>query len=100
MIFGALIVSKIWLVLSAWHYYAANPGDIFSVATFQSAGTFYGGLLGAILTIVVYARFQNLPLLPVLDIAAAALPLATRSGAWDASPPDAALASRLRCPGA
>ena len=63
MIFGALLVSKIWLVFSDWSYYAANPGDIFSVATFQSAGTFYGGLLGAILTIVLYTRFQHLPLL-------------------------------------
>lgn len=79
-IFGALIISKIWLVLSAWHYYAANPGDIFSMATFQSAGTFYGGLLGAILTIVLYTRFQHLPLLPVLDIAAAALPLSHAIG--------------------
>jgi len=79
-IFGALIVSKIWLVLSGWHYYAANPGEIFSMATFQSAGTFYGGLLGAILTIVLYTRFQHLPLLPVLDIAAAALPLSHAIG--------------------
>jgi phosphatidylglycerol:prolipoprotein diacylglycerol transferase len=79
-IFGALIVSKIWLVLSAWHYYAAKPGDIFSMATFQSAGTFYGGLFGAILTIALYTRFQHLPLLPVLDIAAAALPLSHAIG--------------------
>ncbi len=80
MIFGALIISKIWLVLSDWHYYAANPGEIFSMATLQSAGTFYGGLLGAILTIVLYARFQHLPLLAVLDIAAAALPLSHAIG--------------------
>ena len=36
---------------------------------------FYGGLLGAILAIFFYTRFQKLPLLPVLDISAAALPL-------------------------
>ena len=63
MIFGALIVSKLWLILSDWSYYAANPSDIFSLTTFQSAGTFYGGLLGAILTIFVYARSQKMPLL-------------------------------------
>jgi phosphatidylglycerol:prolipoprotein diacylglycerol transferase len=80
MIFAALIVSKLWLILSAWSYYASNPSEIFSVATFESAGTFYGGLLGAILAILVYARVQNLPLLPVFDVAAGALPLAHALG--------------------
>ena len=42
----ALVVAKIWLVLSAWDYYFANPREIFSLATFQSGGTFYGGLVG------------------------------------------------------
>src|ERR1700693_165530 len=49
MIVGALIASKLWLVVSAWGYFAANPSEIWSVATLESAGTFYGGLLGAIL---------------------------------------------------
>lgn len=80
MIFGALIVSKLWLVLSDWSYFSANPRDVFSLTMVQSAGTFYGGLLGAILTAVVYVRWQRLPLLPVLDIAAAALPLSHAIG--------------------
>ena len=75
MIFGALIISKLWLVLGDWSYFLANPRDVFSLTMVQSAGTFYGGLLGAILTATVYVRWQKLPLLPVLDIAAAALPL-------------------------
>lgn len=80
MIFGALIVSKLWWVLSDWRYYTANPADIFSLNTFQSAGTFYGGFLGALLTVFWYARAQKLPLLPVLDISAASLPLAHAIG--------------------
>ena len=63
----ALIVAKIWLVLSAWDYYMANPRDIFSVATFQSGGTFYGGVVGGVLTILLYTHFQKMPLLPTLD---------------------------------
>ena len=39
MIFAALIVSKLWLILSGWSYYATNPSEIFSVATLESAGT-------------------------------------------------------------
>lgn len=74
-IFGALIVSKLWLIFVNGSYYAANPADIFSLTTWQSAGTFYGGLLGAMIAIVLYARSQKMPVLPVLDVAAAALPL-------------------------
>ena len=71
----ALIVAKIWLVLSAWDYYLANPREIFSLATFQSGGTFYGGLVGGVLTILLYTHFQKMPLLPTLDTCAAALPI-------------------------
>lgn len=79
-IFGSLLVSKVWLVFSNWRFFAANRSEIFSLTMFQSAGTFYGGLLGAILTIYLYASFTRLPVLPVLDIAAAALPLSHAIG--------------------
>jgi phosphatidylglycerol:prolipoprotein diacylglycerol transferase len=80
MIFGALAVSKLWLVFSAWHYFAANPSAILSVTLLQSAGTFYGGVLGGVLVILVYSRVRKLPILPVFDIAAGALPLAHAIG--------------------
>ena len=50
----ALLLAKVWLILSDWDYYVANPRDIFSLNTFQSGGTFYGGIVGAILMIVLY----------------------------------------------
>lgn len=71
----ALLVAKIWLVFSEWDYYLANPRDIFSVATFQSGGTFYGGVVGGVLMILLYTHFQKMPLLPTLDTCAAALPI-------------------------
>lgn len=71
----ALVVAKIWLVLGFWDYYAANPGDIFSINTIQSGGTFYGGILGAILTILLYTHFQKMPLLYTMDVAATIVPL-------------------------
>jgi phosphatidylglycerol:prolipoprotein diacylglycerol transferase len=71
----ALAASKVWLILSAWDYYAANPGEIFSMQTFQSAGTFYGGILGGIVWVIVYTRIKKMPLLAVLDLAAAPVAL-------------------------
>ena len=77
-IYGVLIalgLAKIWLVLGAWDYYSANPREIFSMATLQSAGTFYGGLIGAVVWTVLYTRFQKMPTLAVLDVMAAPLAL-------------------------
>jgi len=70
-----LVSSKLWLLLSEWDYYAANPGQIFTIQTFQSAGTFYGGLLGAMVWIVFYTRLHKAPLLAVLDVSSAPLAL-------------------------
>jgi phosphatidylglycerol---prolipoprotein diacylglyceryl transferase len=71
----ALAISKIWLILSAWDYYSANPREIFSIATFQSAGTFYGGLLGALIWTALYTHFQKMSMLAVLDLMAAPVAL-------------------------
>jgi len=71
----ALVCSKLWLIASDWQYYAANPGQIFSVATLQSAGTFYGGVVGGIAWTIAYTRLTRMPLLAVLDIAAAPVAL-------------------------
>ena len=71
----ALLSSKIWLILSDWHFYAAHPREMFSISTLQSAGTFYGGVIGGIVWVIFYTRLQKLPLLPVLDLAAAPVAL-------------------------
>ena len=71
----ALLVAKIWLIASDWDYFSHNPREIFSSATLESGGTFYGGLLGAILTLVLYAYFQKMPALRLGDVYAAAFPL-------------------------
>jgi phosphatidylglycerol:prolipoprotein diacylglycerol transferase len=75
MVLVALVVAKIWLVMSAWDYYRANPREIFSMAVIQSGGTFYGGVVGAMLTIIIYTRVQKIPVLPLLDTFAFAVPL-------------------------
>lgn len=74
-ILAALLMSKMWLIFSAWDYYIAHPSEIFSMATFQSAGTFYGGVLGGIIWVVLYTRFQKMALLAVLDVLAAPIAL-------------------------
>ena len=71
----ALVLAKVWLVVSQWDYYSAHLGLVFSFQTFQSGGAFYGGIVGAILTIVLYTHYQKMPLISVMDVSAASLPL-------------------------
>ena len=74
-IFAALAVAKIWYVFGDWSYYSAHPRDIFSATTIQSGGTFYGGVIGAVLTILICSYIYNMPLLALCDAFAAALPI-------------------------
>jgi phosphatidylglycerol:prolipoprotein diacylglycerol transferase len=71
----ALLLAKIWLVASEWDYYSAHLNEIFSLQTFQSGGAFYGGIVGALLTIILYTHFQKMPLLAVMDASSYGLPL-------------------------
>ena len=97
----ALLVAKIWLILSAWDFYMANPREIFSVATFQSGGTFYGGVVGGVLTISALHPFpERCRCCPRSILAPPRCPSATPSDASDVSRRVAATASRRQWRGA
>jgi phosphatidylglycerol---prolipoprotein diacylglyceryl transferase len=55
--------------------FRAHPDEIFSLATLQSAGIFYGGLIGALLTAFFYMRHNGLPVLKTSDVFAPGLAL-------------------------
>lgn len=75
MVLAALVSAKLWLVIVEGGYYARHPGQIFTLATLQSGGTFYGGLLGGIAVAVLYTHYQRIPFLPLADSYSAGLPL-------------------------
>jgi phosphatidylglycerol:prolipoprotein diacylglycerol transferase len=55
--------------------YRAHPLEIFSLATLQSAGIFFGGLIAALVFAFFYMRAQNLPVLAASDVFAPGLAL-------------------------
>jgi phosphatidylglycerol:prolipoprotein diacylglycerol transferase len=55
--------------------YRAHPGEIFSLATLQSAGIFYGGFILALVFAYFYMRRQGLPVWSTSDIFAPGLAL-------------------------
>ena len=64
---AGIIGSKAALIIQEWDYYRLNPSHLFSFATLQSGGIFYGGLIAAILTGVWYTRRSRLPFLKTAD---------------------------------
>ncbi|MFZ0333375.1 MAG: prolipoprotein diacylglyceryl transferase [Candidatus Acidiferrales bacterium] len=75
MVLAGLAGAKIWFVLSDGSYYWHHKNEIFALATLQSGGTFYGGFIGALLVVVLYAYFQRIPALTLVDSYSAGLPL-------------------------
>ncbi|MGH9481388.1 MAG: prolipoprotein diacylglyceryl transferase [Terriglobales bacterium] len=64
---AAIVGAKLFLVLQDWRYYARDPGSLFSAGFLQSAGIFYGGVIGALLVLTLYVRRQKLRWLAVGD---------------------------------
>lgn len=75
MVLAALIAAKLWIVVVEGDYFWQHPREILARGTLQSGGTFYGGLIGALVVLVLYRRFQRIPFLPYADAYAAGLPL-------------------------
>src|SRR5579884_4163157 len=75
MVLVALAGSKLWMLLSDWSYYVQNPREIFSFATLQSGGVFYGGMVGGLLFVILYVLWQKLRFLAVADAFSAPLAL-------------------------
>ncbi|MGA9882302.1 MAG: prolipoprotein diacylglyceryl transferase [Candidatus Acidiferrales bacterium] len=71
----ALAVSKLWLIFSNLDYYIASPRAIFSAATIESGGVFYGGVIGGLAWAFLYTYFQKMSFLSVLDVSAAGVAL-------------------------
>lgn len=75
MVLGGLVGAKAWFVLSNGSYFWRHKNEVFALATLQSGGTFYGGFIGALVVAAIYANWQRVPPLPLLDSFSAGLPL-------------------------
>src|SRR4030042_1834791 len=77
---AGLVGAKLLLLAVEWRHYSAHPRELLSL--FQSAGVFYGGLLGAIPLAWWYTARHKLPIWPVFDVLAPGLALAQSIGRW------------------
>ncbi len=79
-ILSGMIGSKLLLILNDWSFYSAHPREIFSLATLQAGGVFFGGLLAALLACAWYMRRHHMPGLRTSDVFAPGLALAHAIG--------------------
>ena len=72
---AAIIGAKLMMFLVDYRYYADHPSEIFSLATLQAGGVFYGGLICALAISWWYMRRGRLPLGKTADVFAPAIAL-------------------------
>ena len=70
-----VVGAKVLMIVTDWRTYWVHPGELFSWATLQSAGVYYGGFLAATFFAVWYVRVYKLPLWKVFDVYVPAIAL-------------------------
>jgi phosphatidylglycerol:prolipoprotein diacylglycerol transferase len=67
--------AKLMMILVDLPEYARDPRMLFSLATLQAAGIFYGGFLAALIMAWFYMRRKHLPMLATADVLAPGIAL-------------------------
>lgn len=80
MIPVALISARIYFILFKLEYYMQNPSEILDIRNGGLA--IYGGIIGAIITIIVYCKKKNINILDMLDYIVPYLALGQAIGRW------------------
>jgi phosphatidylglycerol:prolipoprotein diacylglycerol transferase len=72
---SAIAGAKLMMFIVDFRYYREHPGEVFSLATLQAGGVFYGGLIAALAVSWWYMRKTHLPALETADVFAPAIAL-------------------------
>ena len=76
----ALVGARIYYVIFKWDYYGKNLMQIFNLR--QGGLAIYGGIIGAILTVYVFARKRKISFTQMLDTACVGLVAGQIIGRW------------------
>lgn len=75
-----IFFARLYHVLDFLSYYKKNPSEIFAV--WQGGLGIFGGILGGVLGILLYARVKKLNFLNICDLLAPSLALGQAIGRW------------------
>lgn len=76
----AIISARLYYVIFEWPYYLAHPEEI--IAIWKGGLAIYGGLIGGLITLIVFTRNRFIPVWKFLDIAAPSVLVAQAIGRW------------------
>lgn len=80
VLFTGILGARIYHIISSWDYYMAHPGEMFS---FQMSGFgIYGAVLGGLLGVWAFTKYNKLRFLEWADYCAPGLILAQAIGRW------------------
>lgn len=75
-----IICARLYYVVFEWEYYGQHLDKIFAIR--EGGLAIYGGVIGGILTAVVFAKVNKFPLLRLLDFVMPSLALGQAIGRW------------------
>ncbi|WP_240374428.1 prolipoprotein diacylglyceryl transferase [Bacillus piscicola] len=76
----SIICARLYYVIFRWEYYGQHPGDI--IAIWEGGLAIHGGLIGAVLTAIIFARKKGVSFWKLADIAAPSIILGQAIGRW------------------
>lgn len=75
----AILFARMYYVIFEWEYYAQNPSQIINIR--QGGLAIHGGLIGAVITGILFAKHRGF-ILKLADIAAPSILLGQAIGRW------------------
>jgi len=76
----AIISARIYYVIFRWEHYVDNPIKIFAI--WEGGLAIHGGVLGGVITAIIFAKKRGLSPWKLLDIAAPSILIAQAIGRW------------------
>lgn len=76
----AIIGARLYYVIFSWDYYSANPAKIFAIR--EGGLAIYGGIIGAVLTAIVYCKKKKVDFWLLADTACPSIAFGQMMGRW------------------
>ena len=76
----AVICARAYYCAFAWHEYSANPIEVFYI--WNGGLAIYGGVIGAVIGVIVYSKIRKLSLGALLDLVAIGFLIGQAIGRW------------------
>lgn len=75
-----IVCARIYYVIFEWQYYKSHPGEI--IAIWHGGLAIYGGIIGAVITCLIFCRIRKIYPLDIMDVGCLGLLIGQSIGRW------------------